>query len=130
MQEYIAFFQENMILSLVWVGILIALIMNIVKSSTAAYKEITASQTTYLMNREQGVVVDIRSKEDFRKGHITDAVHILPSDIEAGNLGKLEIRNLTQLSWYARQANHRKKVRTFPKVDLKMLVYLRMVLLE
>lgn len=90
MQEYIAFFQENMILSLVWVGILIALIMNIVKSSTAAYKEITASQTTYLMNREQGVVVDIRSKEDFRKGHITGAVHILPSDIKAGNLGKLE----------------------------------------
>ena len=41
-------------------------------------------------NREQGVVVDIRSKEDFRKGHITDAVHILPSDIKAGNLGKLE----------------------------------------
>ncbi|GLT17876.1 rhodanese-like domain-containing protein [Vibrio zhanjiangensis] len=90
MQEYIAFFQENMILSLVWVGILVALIMNIVKSSTAAYKEITASQTTYLMNRENGIVVDIRSQEDYRKGHITDAVHILPSDIKAGNLGKLE----------------------------------------
>ena len=90
MQEYIAFFQENLILSLIWVGILVALIMNIVKTSTAAYKEITASQTTYLMNREQGVVIDIRSKDDFRTGHITDAVHILPSDIKAGNLGKLE----------------------------------------
>ncbi|MBU2896941.1 rhodanese-like domain-containing protein [Vibrio hepatarius] len=90
MQEYIAFFQENLILSLVWVGIFVALIMNIVKTSTAAYKEITASQTTYLMNREKGVVIDIRSKDDFRTGHITDAVHILPSDIKAGNLGKLE----------------------------------------
>ena len=92
MQEYIAFFQENMILSLVWVGLLVALIMNIVKSSTAAYKEITAAQTTQLMNRENGVVVDIRSKDEFRKGHITDAVHILPSDIKAGNFGSLENR--------------------------------------
>lgn len=90
MQEYIEFFQHNMILSLVWVGILVALIMSIVKSTTAAYKEITASQTTLLMNRENGVVVDIRTKDEFKKGHITDAVHILPSDIKSGNLASLE----------------------------------------
>ncbi|CAH8183080.1 MULTISPECIES: rhodanese-like domain-containing protein [Vibrio] len=92
MQEYIEFFQQNMILSLAWVGILVALIMSIVKSTTAAYKEITAAQTTYLMNRDNGVVVDIRSKEEFKKGHITDAVHILPSDIKAGNFASLENR--------------------------------------
>ncbi|MBD1564627.1 rhodanese-like domain-containing protein [Vibrio sp. SA48] len=90
MQEYIEFFQQNMILSLAWVGILVALIMSIVKSTTAAYKEITAAQTTYLMNHDNGVVVDIRSKEEFKKGHITDAVHILPSDIKAGNFASLE----------------------------------------
>ncbi|MDN3608429.1 rhodanese-like domain-containing protein [Vibrio ostreicida] len=90
MQEYIEFFQQNMILSLVWVGILIALVMNIVKSSTAVYKEISAAQTTHLMNRESGVIVDIRTKDEFRKGHITDAVHILPSDIKSGQLTSLE----------------------------------------
>lgn len=42
------------------------------------------------MNRENGVVVDIRTKEDYKRGHITDAVHILPSDIKAGNLAALE----------------------------------------
>lgn len=92
MQEYIAFFQENMILSLVWVGLLVALIMNMVKSATAAYKEISANEVTTLMNRENGVVVDIRAKDEFRKGHITDAVHILPSDIKAGSFGSLENR--------------------------------------
>jgi rhodanese-related sulfurtransferase len=92
MQEYIAFFQENMILSVVWVGLVIALVMNIVKSTTAAYKEIGAAETTQLMNRENGVVVDIRTKDEFRKGHITDSVHILPSDIKAGNFGSLENR--------------------------------------
>ncbi|MBA5762759.1 rhodanese-like domain-containing protein [Vibrio sp. 404] len=92
MQEYIAFFQENMIMSVVWVGLVVALIMNIVKTSTAAYKEITAGDTTQKINRENGVVVDIRSKDEFKKGHITEAVHILPSDIKAGNFGSLENR--------------------------------------
>ncbi|OLQ85321.1 rhodanese-like domain-containing protein [Vibrio panuliri] len=92
MQEYIAFFQENMILSVVWVGLLVALIMNIVKTSTAAYKEITASDTTHKINRENGVVIDIRTKDEFKKGHITEALHVLPSDIKAGNFGSLENR--------------------------------------
>ncbi|WP_431786380.1 rhodanese-like domain-containing protein [Vibrio harveyi] len=92
MQEYIDFFQQNMILSLVWVGLLVAFIMNIVKSATAAYREINVNQLTHLMNRENGVVVDIRSKDEFKQGHITDALHILPSDIKAGNFGSLENR--------------------------------------
>ncbi|HDM8223946.1 TPA: rhodanese-like domain-containing protein [Vibrio campbellii] len=92
MQEYIDFFQQNMILSLVWVGLLVAFIMNLVKSATAAYKEINVNQLTHLMNRENGVVVDIRSKDEFKQGHITDALHILPSDIKASNFGSLENR--------------------------------------
>ncbi|MEZ8196253.1 rhodanese-like domain-containing protein [Vibrio cortegadensis] len=90
MQEYVAFFQENMILAVAWIGLVVAVIMNIVKSTTAAYKEINSAETTQLMNRENGVVVDIRTKDEFKKGHITDAVHILPSDIKAGNFGSLE----------------------------------------
>lgn len=90
MQEYIEFFQQNMILSLAWVGILVALIVTTFKSATSAYKEVSASQVTHLMNRENGVVVDIRTKDEYKRGHITDSVHILPSDIKAGNLSALE----------------------------------------
>lgn len=67
MQEYIEFFQQNMILSLVWVGLLIAFILNIVKSATAAYKEINVNQLTHLINRENGVVVDIRTQDEYKK---------------------------------------------------------------
>ncbi|MDF2154732.1 rhodanese-like domain-containing protein [Vibrio sp. CAU 1672] len=90
MQEYFEFFQQNTILSLVWVGLVIALIINIVKSATAAYKEIDVNQMTHLINRENGVVLDIRTKDEFKKGHITDSVHILPSEIKAGNVASLE----------------------------------------
>lgn len=90
MQEYIEFFQQNMIMALVWIGLVVALIVNIVKTSTAAYKEISAAQLTQMINRESGTVVDIRSKDEFKAGHITDAVHILPTEIKSGTFGSLE----------------------------------------
>lgn len=66
--------------------------MSFVKSATAAYKIITVNELTALVNRENGQVIDIRAKDEFKKGHITDAVHILPSDIKNGNFGSLENR--------------------------------------
>jgi rhodanese-related sulfurtransferase len=90
MQEYIQFFQENMLLTLAWVGIFAALIMTTYKSATAPYKVVSTNQLTQLINNENGVVVDIRSRDDFKRGHITDAINILPTDIKSGNLSGLE----------------------------------------
>lgn len=90
MQEYTAFFQDNMILVLVWVGVLAALIGTIYKSSTAKYKVINASQLTYKINRENGVVIDIRTKDEYKHGHISGAVHILPSEIKSGAIAPIE----------------------------------------
>ncbi|MEI8632214.1 rhodanese-like domain-containing protein [Vibrio sp. PP-XX7] len=90
MQAYIEFFQQHMILSLAWVGILVALILNIFKSSTAKYQVISANELTYLVNKENGIVLDIRSSDEFRQGHITEAVNLLPSEIKSGSYGVLE----------------------------------------
>ncbi|MEZ8968059.1 rhodanese-like domain-containing protein [Vibrio breoganii] len=90
MQEIFDFVQQNMILSVVWAGLIVALVMNIIKSSTAGYKEVDTQATTLLINRENGVVVDVRTKDEFKKGHITDSVHILPSEIKDGSFGSLE----------------------------------------
>lgn len=102
-----------MILSLVWVGLLVAFIMNIVKSATAAYKEINVNQLTHLMNRENGVVVDIRSKDEFKQGHITDALHILPSDIKAGNFGSLENRKSDPIIVVCKTGQTAQEVQTY-----------------
>ncbi|MBD1558454.1 rhodanese-like domain-containing protein [Vibrio sp. S9_S30] len=90
MQEYLDFISNNPILAMVWAGIVVALIANIVKSKTAGYQEVSANEVTNMLNREDGVVVDIRSKDEFKKGHITGAVHILPSDIKNGSTASLE----------------------------------------
>ncbi|MFV0573816.1 MAG: rhodanese-like domain-containing protein [Vibrio sp.] len=90
MQEYIEFFQQNMILCLVWVGVLVALIGTTFKSSTAKYKTIGTSELTHLINREDGVVVDIRTMDEYKRGRIAGSVHILPSDIKSNAISSIE----------------------------------------
>ncbi len=90
MQEYIQFFQEHTFLCLAWIAILAMLIFNFFKSATAKFKFVSVAELTNLVNKENGLVIDIRSKDDFAKGHITDSVHVLPSDIKSGNLTGVE----------------------------------------
>ncbi|MUI54843.1 rhodanese-like domain-containing protein [Aliivibrio fischeri] len=93
----IDFVSNNMILAVVWIGIVVALIQNVVKQKTAGYQEVDPAQATTLMNREDAIVLDIRSKDEFKSGHITDARHILLSDIKAGNLSGLENSKTTPI---------------------------------
>lgn len=90
MQEYIDFVQGNMLLSMAWIGIVVALIMNIVKTATAAYKEISPAELTQFINRDEGVVIDIRSNDEFKQGHITGALHVSTSEIKSGSVPNLE----------------------------------------
>ncbi len=113
MQEYIEFFQQNMILSLVWVGLLVAFIMNIVKSATAAYKEINVNQLTHLMNRENGVVVDIRTKDEFKKVISPTHFTFYRQTSKQVTWVALKTINQTQSLLYARRAKPLKKARTF-----------------
>ncbi|WP_146644803.1 rhodanese-like domain-containing protein, partial [Salmonella enterica] len=53
-------------------------------------KVITRGEATRLINKEDAVVVDLRQRDDFRKGHIAGATNLLPSEIKANNVGELE----------------------------------------
>ncbi|UJF19257.1 rhodanese-like domain-containing protein [Vibrio sp. SS-MA-C1-2] len=90
MQEYITFFTANPILSLAWVGIFVAILVTYVKQKSATYTIVSPAETTRLLNREEGVIVDIRSRDEYRQGHIACAHHILPSDIKNNTFGELE----------------------------------------
>ncbi|MGF1680938.1 rhodanese-like domain-containing protein [Photobacterium minamisatsumaniensis] len=90
MQQYIDFVTSNAIMSLVWVGLIVAIITSFIKQKTAGYKIVTANEATGMINREDGIFVDIRSRDEYRKGHIAGALHILPSQIKEQNFGELE----------------------------------------
>lgn len=47
-------------------------------------KGLSPAGAVQLINQEEAVTVDIRPEKSFRAGHILNAVHINPSDMEAG----------------------------------------------
>ncbi|MCH1930345.1 rhodanese-like domain-containing protein [Shewanella sp. A25] len=90
MQEYIEFFKAHSMLSLAWVGLLVAFIVTVVKSSFSKIKNINHQELTILVNKENAKVVDVRSSDDFRKGHIVDALNVTLAEIKNNQISTLE----------------------------------------
>ncbi|WP_445946781.1 rhodanese-like domain-containing protein [Shewanella sp.] len=90
MQAYIEFFQANPILSLAWVGLFSALVISVIKAGTSKVKNISHQELTQLVNKQNAKVVDVRAKEDFRKGHIIDGLNISLAEIKNNQLSALE----------------------------------------
>ena len=90
MQEYIDFVGRNPMLVAAWCGLFVALIYTSVRALHSPIKQIGNREATLLINRENGIVVDVRTQDEFAKGHIVDAVNILTTQIEANNLSQIE----------------------------------------
>ncbi|MGG2143561.1 rhodanese-like domain-containing protein [Symbiopectobacterium sp. RP] len=90
MQEIISFVSRHPIMSIAWVALLVAVIVITVKSKLSKVKEISRGEAIQLINKEEAVIVDLRNRDDFRRGHIANAINLLPNDIKNGSLGELE----------------------------------------
>lgn len=90
MQEYIDFIGRNAMLSAAWLGLFVAILYTSIRSLLSPIKVISNREATLLINRENGVVLDVRTVDEFGKGHIVDAVNIPVSQITANNLSQIE----------------------------------------
>lgn len=97
MQEYIEFFRANPMLSLAWLGLFLALVVTTIKSMTSKVKHIGTQELVMLVNKQGAKVVDVRAKEEFRKGHIVDAVNISMSEIKNNQISSLESNKNTPI---------------------------------
>jgi len=89
MQDIMPFISAHPVLSLAWVALLIAVIVTTFKTRFSKVKEITRGEATRLINKEDAIVVDVRAREEFRKGHIAESQNVLSADIKNNNLGEL-----------------------------------------
>lgn len=90
MEQFVEFIGNHPILGLIWVALFLLLVSGWIKSRFSAIKSVTPSALTLLVNREDATVVDIRSDDDFKKGHITGAVQLSLADIQKQQLTGLE----------------------------------------
>ncbi len=76
MQQYVEFAGNHPIVVVIWVGLLLAIIVSYVQSLFSKIKFVSPTELTLQVNREDALVLDIRSNDDFKRGHITGARNI------------------------------------------------------
>mgnify|MGYP002711513979 FL=1 len=97
MQEIMQFMGRNPILCIGWLALFAAVLYTTFKGVASKVKVISRGEATRLINKEDAVIVDLRQRDDFRKGHIAGAVNLLPGEIKANNVGELEKRKSTPI---------------------------------
>jgi rhodanese-related sulfurtransferase len=90
LQRLPEFIGNHPFLSFGFIGVLIAVIANEVTRLTRGYKALTPAGLTQLVNRENALVIDLSSIQDYEKGHIAGAKHVVMSqfDPESKELAK------------------------------------------
>jgi len=76
MEQLIVFAGNHPLLSVVWVGLVTAIIALSVMIKMSPIKQLSPQELTFLVNKEDGVVVDIRPDKDFKASRIIDSVHL------------------------------------------------------
>ena len=91
-EQFVEFVGNHYILSIIWLILFFTLVFGQLKAMASPIKSLSAQLVTQRINREDGVVVDIRPKAEFDKGHIAGAVNLPLEKIQKNDLGKLEKR--------------------------------------
>ncbi len=90
MQEYLDFAARNPLLTAAWLGLAGTLVYTTVRARLSPVKTVNNHTATLLINRENATVVDIRSQEEFAKGHLAGAQHLPLTQIQSNNLARLK----------------------------------------
>ncbi|QIZ78264.1 rhodanese-like domain-containing protein [Ferrimonas lipolytica] len=90
MQEYTDFIANNALMSAIWLALFVMVIVSFVQGKLNNVVTVNHAKATALINREDAKIVDVRSKDEFKKGHIVNAIHHELAQIKNNQLGKVE----------------------------------------
>ncbi|WP_440874978.1 rhodanese-like domain-containing protein [Thalassotalea sp. PLHSN55] len=90
MEQFTLFVSNNAVLSAAWVAIFLMIIFTSIKMKMSPIKQLSAQELTFLVNRKDGLVLDIRAEKDFKQSHILDAKHISQEKINNNDFASLE----------------------------------------
>jgi len=77
------FIGNHIFLVSLFIAILAILIWNIFGTAVSGIEQITPAEVTRLINRENALVIDVRSQADFSKGHIVNARNIPEGELQS-----------------------------------------------
>ena len=88
------FIANHMLLAMLFVVLTAVLIGNEVSRLFRGYKELTPNGLTLLINRENPLLVDLSSSQDFERGHIPNARHVPLSQFDPENKELAKVREM------------------------------------
>ena len=90
MQEYIDFFSNNLMLSLAWIATAGFLAFSFLQGKLNKVNSVTTQEAITLINKQNAIVVDIRTQDEYKKGHIVNSKNITQSQITDGKFSEIE----------------------------------------
>ena len=79
------FLGNHFYLTLAFVGVFVALLVGEAQRFMRGYTALTPAGLTQLINRENALLIDVSSVQDFEKGHIPGAKHVAMSQFDPEN---------------------------------------------
>jgi len=73
MEQLITLANNHPMLSAAWVAIVVMIIVTSIKIKMSPIKQVSPQELTFLVNKNEGLVIDIRAEKDFKASHILDA---------------------------------------------------------
>ena len=89
-QQIQQFAANHTIMVVAWVALFVAVLINFYKGATSKIKVVDNAQATQLINNEDAVILDVRSDDEFRAGHIIDSLHLIPSEIKGNKTQSID----------------------------------------
>ena len=90
MEQVITFAGNHPLLSGSWVVLVLLIIFTTIKMKLSPIKQLSPQELTFLVNRENGLVVDIRPEKDFKTSRIIDSVHLPNEKVNSSDFTSLE----------------------------------------
>lgn len=88
--ELSAFFTRHYMMCGAWVVVVVLLIVVQSKLLMARISKATVNASIHFVNKEDGVFVDIRTQDNFSRGHIVNSINVTSTEIKAGKLQRIE----------------------------------------
>lgn len=81
-QNIIQFINKHEILTSIWLILLISIVFITIQEKFSTIKQINRNKTIYLINKKEGIILDLRSEHDFKKKHIVNSINLPKFDIK------------------------------------------------
>lgn len=90
MQDIMEFMRHHPILCVAWVVLLVLVVGVTCKSLFSRVKMISRGEATLLINKERATIVDVRNRDEFKKGHISGAINVQADELKNGHFNALD----------------------------------------